>query len=70
MDDKVFSGCQGHSNTPTILERICPNCGEEVEIFSNEEFVKCEKCGTKVYSNVATCTVWPKDYSKSEEEAK
>ncbi len=28
---------------------ICPTCGAEVEIFSNEIKVKCLKCGEYVY---------------------
>jgi DNA-directed RNA polymerase subunit RPC12/RpoP len=27
----------------------CPNCGAEVEIFSNEVKVKCYQCGKMVY---------------------
>jgi ribosomal protein S27AE len=27
----------------------CPECGAEVEIFSDETRIKCRKCGTYVY---------------------
>jgi uncharacterized Zn finger protein len=38
--------CQGVENTitPKIIELVCPKCGEELEMFSNEESVTCE-CG-------------------------
>jgi len=26
----------------------CPNCGSEVEMFSDEEETACENCGSKV----------------------
>lgn len=37
----------------------CGNCGNEVEIFSDEVSVRCPKCGEKVYSNkTASCIDW------------
>ena len=37
----------------------CPNCGAEVEIFSDEASVRCQKCGQKVYSDMtASCIEW------------
>lgn len=37
----------------------CPNCGSEVEIFSDELGAKCQKCGTKVMrEQVPTCIDW------------
>ena len=37
----------------------CPNCGTEVEIFSDELKVKCHKCGTKVYrEKTPSCIEW------------
>ncbi|MBI2832372.1 MAG: phosphohydrolase [Chloroflexi bacterium] len=37
----------------------CPNCSNEVEIFSDEVSVRCPKCGEKVYSGkVASCIDW------------
>jgi len=37
----------------------CPNCGAEVEIFSDELKVKCQKCGEKVYrEQVPSCIDW------------
>ena len=37
----------------------CPGCGAGVEIFSDELKVKCQKCGTTVYSDMApSCVEW------------
>jgi DNA-directed RNA polymerase subunit RPC12/RpoP len=37
----------------------CPNCGAEVEMFSDEIRVKCPKCGEKVYrEQVSSCIDW------------
>ena len=37
----------------------CPNCGAEVEIFSDEMRVKCQKCGERVYrEQVPSCIDW------------
>ncbi len=37
----------------------CPNCGAEVEIFSDEIKVKCQKCGEKVYrEKIPSCIDW------------
>ena len=38
---------------------MCPTCGAEVEIFSDELGVKCRKCGTKVYKEqTPSCIDW------------
>ena len=37
----------------------CPNCGAEVEIFSDEMRVKCGECGEYVYSvRIPSCIDW------------
>ncbi|MFH1087504.1 MAG: phosphohydrolase [Chloroflexota bacterium] len=37
----------------------CPECGEELEIFSNEVKVKCHKCGKTVFKEkLPTCIEW------------
>jgi len=37
----------------------CPNCGAEVEIFSDEMRVKCHKCGKYVRrEKVPSCIEW------------
>ncbi len=37
----------------------CPNCGAEVEIFSDEIKIKCQKCGEMVYrEKIPSCIDW------------
>lgn len=30
---KLKFGCQDYDKTPTLEERICPECGEKIEVF-------------------------------------
>ena len=44
---------------PTPEDVKCPNCGAEVEIFSDELRVRCQKCGTMVYrEETPSCINW------------
>ncbi|MBQ0135621.1 MAG: hypothetical protein KBS43_02680 [Oscillospiraceae bacterium] len=63
MDNPVLGGCQGHSHTPEIIDRICPTCGAEMEIFSTEATATCDKCGTVIYNDKISCAMWCK-YAK------
>lgn len=37
----------------------CPNCGNEVEMFSDELRIKCKKCGDYVYKEqTPSCIEW------------
>jgi DNA-directed RNA polymerase subunit RPC12/RpoP len=37
----------------------CPNCGAEVEMFSDELKIKCRKCGKYVYKELTpSCIEW------------
>ena len=38
----IMDGCQGKPRTPTIEEKICPNCGSTIEVFSTDTEVACE----------------------------
>ncbi len=56
----MVSGCPGQDgrNLKVSLHK-CPNCGNEVEIFSDETRIKCRKCGNDVYKdNVPSCVEW------------
>jgi hypothetical protein len=58
----LFDGCPGAVNlrgTPTIKEKICPECGEIIEIFSVDMQVECE-CGFVAYNNIMSCISWCK----------
>ena len=48
---------------PTIILKECPECGEEIELFSTDESAKCSKCGFTVYNEVESCLKWCK-YAK------
>ena len=51
--------CPGAANlrTPTLSIKKCPQCGEEVELFSNDISVKCS-CGFVVYNDIESCIQW------------
>ncbi len=56
----MTSRCPGQDtrNLKVFLVK-CPNCGHEVEIFSDELKVKCSKCGTRVYrEQIPSCIQW------------
>jgi hypothetical protein len=53
-------GCPGAASlrgTPTITEKICPECGREIEIFSIDTHVVCE-CGFVAYNDTQSCLKW------------
>ena len=56
----MFDKCPGAADirTPTIIIKKCPECGREVEIFSNEMQTKCSKCGFTIYNDLESCVPW------------
>ena len=56
----ILDGCQGKPRTPTIEEKICPQCGHTIEIFSTDTEVACENCGFVVYNDTLSCVQWCK----------
>lgn len=44
--------------TPTLTVKTCPECGAEVEVFSNDASVRCEGCGFEVYNDLKSCIQW------------
>ncbi|MGQ9825930.1 MAG: arsenate reductase/protein-tyrosine-phosphatase family protein [Desulfotomaculales bacterium] len=57
----MFAKCPGSlGNTPTLKVKKCPECGGEVEVFSNDVRVRCDRCGFTVYNDVASCIQWCK----------
>lgn len=52
--------CPGQdSRKLTVSVHKCPNCGNEVEIFSDELRVRCRKCGEMVYrEQTPSCVTW------------
>jgi len=57
---QIFSGCPGAARlkNPTIKEKICPVCGNVIEIFSVDASVKCDKCGFTAYNDDQNCIQW------------
>ena len=58
----IFEGCQGKPKIE-IMDKICPQCGHEVEIFSIDTEAKCENCGFVIYNDMLNCVQWCK-YAK------
>ena len=56
----IMDGCQGKPRTPTILEKVCPQCGAEIEMFSSDTEVRCEKCGFVAYNDTLSSVQWCK----------
>jgi transposase len=55
-------GCPGAAKlrgTPTITDKICPECGREIELFSIDAYVKCD-CGFVAYNDAQSCINWCK----------
>ena len=56
----IFSGCQSKAKEVTIEERICPQCGNVIEIFSVDTEAACEHCGFVIYNDQLSCVQWCK----------
>lgn len=61
----MLGHCPGSANlrTPTLAIKQCPQCGAEVELFSNDVSVACDACGFVVYNDLLSCVQWCK-YAK------
>ena len=59
----MFGGCQARPRTPTIHEKICPQCGNVIELFSIDTEVACDRCGFIAYNDTLSCVQWCK-YAK------
>jgi ribosomal protein S27AE len=58
MAVKFCPGAANISGTPTLKIKKCPSCGNEVELFSTDTQMECEKCGFIVYNNIQSCIRW------------
>ena len=59
--DIIGNALGGKKEKSTLASKSfkCPNCGADVEIFSDETRVKCQKCGQKVYKErLPSCIEW------------
>ena len=59
----TYSGCQSKSKDISINEKVCPNCGNIIELFSVDTEVACDKCGFVAYNDTLSCVQWCK-YAK------
>ena len=55
----IMEGCQGKPQIK-IMEKTCPQCGCEVEIFSIDTQVACDTCGFVIYNDTLNCVQWCK----------
>ena len=58
----IYSGCPGADKlrNPTIIDKICPVCGNEIEMFSTDTELACDKCGFVAYNDTLSCIQWCK----------
>ena len=54
----TYTGCQSKSKEITIHERVCPHCGNIIELFSIDTEVACDKCGFVAYNDTLSCVQW------------
>ena len=54
----TYSGCQSKSKEISINEKVCPNCGNIIELFSVDTEVACDKCGFVAYNDTLSCVQW------------
>ena len=54
----ILHGCQAKPKTPTIIEKVCPQCGHEIEMFSIDTQMTCEHCGFVAYTDTLSCGQW------------
>ena len=53
----VLDSCQGKPQVK-IMEKTCPRCGHEIEIFSIDTQMECENCGFVIYNDTLSCVQW------------
>ena len=53
----IMSGCQGKPQV-SIMDKTCPQCGCEIEIFSIDTEAVCPNCGFVIYNDTLTCVKW------------
>ena len=58
----MMGGCHGMDKlkTPTLEIKLCPECGNEIEIFSIDTEAACDHCGFVVYNDIKSCVQWCK----------
>ena len=56
----IFDVCPGADplRNPRITEKVCPVCGNRIEVFSVDTEVACDRCGYPVLRDALLCTKW------------
>ena len=54
----IFHGCMAKPKTPTIQEKVCPQCGNIIELFSIDTQMPCDRCGFVAYNDTLSCVQW------------
>jgi len=56
----MYSKCPGQDMRNLRVEIYkCPECGVDVEIFSDETRIRCKKCGAMVFKEkIPSCVEW------------
>lgn len=53
--------CPGSSSLRrdiTLTIKTCPQCGADVELFSIDKKIACDKCGFVVFNSIQSCVQW------------
>ena len=53
----IMQGCQGKPQLG-VMEKTCPQCGHEIEMFTVDTQAVCEHCGFTIYNDALTCVQW------------
>lgn len=53
----LFEECQGKQGV-TVQEKHCPQCGNNMEIFSTDISAECDNCGFTIYNDALSCIQW------------
>ena len=54
----IMQGCQGRTKAQSFEEKVCPVCGNLIEIFSIDTSVSCDNCGFVAYNDTLNCVQW------------
>ena len=54
----IMQGCMARPKTPTSIEKVCPQCGHDIELFSIDTQMPCEHCGFVAYNDTLSCVQW------------
>jgi hypothetical protein len=56
--DSYVRWLPGKTPYPTIIEKVCPQCGHLIELFSIDTQMPCENCGFVTYNDTLSCVQW------------